>query len=154
MKALITRKPEVRAPARRIDPFDLMVEDFFQPFSLLRRDWPLARLDEMTMPRVDVTETEKEIKVSAEIPGVDEKDVKVELEENALILSGEKKEEHEEKTRHGYRMERRFGSFHRVIPLPTRVESEKAKAEFRKGVLTVTVPKMEEARKRIDIKVG
>ena len=105
------------------------------------------------IPRVDVTEMEKEIRVTAELPGMEEKSVKVELEESALMLSGEKKEEREEKTRHGYRMERRYGSFHRVIPLPARVEMDKAKAEYRNGILTVTIPKAVEARKHVELKV-
>ncbi len=90
----------------------------------------------------------------AELPGMDEKSVKIELEENALMLSGAKKEEHEEKSSHGYRIERRFGSFQRSIPLPGKVDAEKAKAEYKNGVLTVTIPKTEEPRKHIEIKVG
>jgi HSP20 family protein len=128
-------------------------EDFFSPFSLIRRETDLFRPSETFIPRVDVQELDHEMKVTAELPGLDEKEVKVELEDNSLVISGEKKEERQEKTKSGIRTERRFGSFHRSIPLPARGDVEKARAEFRKGVLTVTIPKTEEPRKHIEIKI-
>lgn len=114
------------------------------------------RLVEFT-PQIDVKETDHEVQVTAELPGMDEKDVSVTLEENTLLIRGEKKDEHEEKTAHTFRLERSFGSFQRVIPLPAAVESGKAKALFRKGVLRVTLPKAagERAKSRkIDIKAA
>jgi HSP20 family protein len=105
-------------------------------------------------PAVNVSETEKEVRVSAELPGMDEKDVTVELDENAVTIKGAKKEEREEKGRNWHRIEHAYGSFHRVIPLPTEVKTDKAKATFMKGVLNVTLPKKEEAkgkRKTIEI---
>jgi HSP20 family protein len=77
---------------------------------------------------------------------MDEHDVTVELDDAALTIHGEKKEEHEEKGRNWFCREQSFGSFHRIVPLPSSVEGDKAKARFRKGVLTVTLPKREEAR--------
>ena len=106
-------------------------------------------------PQVDVTETDKEIKVCAEIPGVDAKDVDVTVEDDMLTIKGEKKYEREENEKGQYRMERSYGSFKRSIPLPVEVDDAKAKAEFKNGVLRLTLPKRPGAksrRKRIPVK--
>jgi len=102
----------------------------------------------MFTPRVDVLENEKELKVTAELPGMAEKDVEVELSRNMLILKGKKDESKEEKGETFYRRERRFGSFVREIALPWEVDAEKVKVEatFRHGVLNVVVPKPKEAQ--------
>ncbi len=131
-----------------------LIDHFFtDPFDLA----PLAdRLPDFS-PRVDVSETDKEIKVVAELPGMDENDIQVSLENDALILSGEKKNEVEEKGKNFHRIERSFGSFQRVIPLDSEVEGEKVEAEFKKGVLTVTLPKPAsalKAAKKINIKTN
>jgi HSP20 family protein len=105
-------------------------------------------------PRVNVTESDKEVKVSADLPGLEEKDVSVEVDEGNLTIRGERKEEKEEKGKSWYRREQTFGSFHRVLPLSSSVESGKAKARFKNGVLTVTIPKREgEKSKRKEIKI-
>lgn len=109
------------------------------------------------MPRVDVTETDKEIRVTAELPGMEEKDVEVSLSENVLTLSGEKKQEKEEKEKNFYRLERSFGKFQRKVALPAEVETDKVEAVFKKGVLTVKLPKTEKSReevKKITIKAA
>jgi HSP20 family protein len=95
------------------------------------------------VPQVDVSETDTEIRVSAEMPGMDEKHIEIDLDDSALTIKGEKKDEHEEKTAKSYHLERSFGSFQRIIPLPVKVESSKAKAVFKKGVLYVTLPKVQ-----------
>jgi HSP20 family protein len=99
-------------------------------------------------PQVDVTETDKEIKVCAEIPGVDPKDIDVSVEDGTLTIKGEKKHEHEENEKGQYRMERSYGGFERSIALPAEVDESKAKAEFKKGVLKLTLPKRPEAASR------
>ncbi|MBO0695311.1 MAG: Hsp20/alpha crystallin family protein [Verrucomicrobia bacterium] len=99
-------------------------------------------------PQVDVTETDKEIKVSAEIPGVEAKDIDVTVEDSMLTIKGEKKYEREEKEKGQYRMERSYGSFRRAIELPAEVDESKAKAEFKKGVLRLTLPKRPGAQSR------
>jgi HSP20 family protein len=109
------------------------------------------------MPRVDVTENDKEIKVTAELPGMDEKDIDVTLSRDSLTLRGEKQQETEDKGKDYYRSERRYGSFHRVVPLSGEVDESKAEADFRKGVLEIKLPKTAEAqssRKKIEIKTG
>ena len=93
------------------------------------------------VPEVDVAETDKEVTVTADLPGMDEKDVKVELENNRLVLKGEKREEHEDKKGEWRQVETRYGSFQRVMDLPAEVEADKAKAKFKKGRLKITLPK-------------
>ncbi len=97
-------------------------------------------------PRVDVAETDKAVKVTAELPGLDEKDVSVELTDTALTLRGERREEKEDRGKDWTTRELSYGAFHRVIPLPSGVDAGKAKARFRKGLLTVTVPRQEGGR--------
>jgi HSP20 family protein len=107
------------------------------------------------MPRVDISENDKAIKVTAELPGMDENDIDITLTHDSLTIKGEKKEETEEKEKDFYRMECRYGSFHRVIPLSTEVDETKAEADFKKGVLKITLPKTPEAQQaRRKIKVN
>jgi len=99
-------------------------------------------------PRVDVSETDDEIIVSAELPGIDREDIKVNVEDNVLTFSGEKKQEKETKKRNYHRIERSYGSFHRSFTLPTKIESDRVKATFKDGVLTIHLPKADEAKTR------
>jgi HSP20 family protein len=107
-------------------------------------------------PKVDVTENEKEFNISAELPGMDDKDIDVSLQNDMLTIRGEKKEEKEDKGKDYYRMERSYGYFSRTIPLPVEVETDKVDAKFKKGVLTITLPKTAKAvaeTKKISVKV-
>ena len=105
------------------------------------------------VPRLDVSETEREVKVTAELPGMDEKDVTVTLEGDVLTLRGEKKADAEEKGKNFHRVERTYGSFQRVVTLPVEVDATKVAAGFKKGVLTVTLAKSPAAQTRkIEIK--
>jgi len=99
-------------------------------------------------PNVDVEETEKEIVVRADLPGVEPKDVEVTVENDTLIVRGEKKEEYEDKKKNFHRMERFIGRFYREIPLPTGTEPEKVQATSAKGVLEIHIPKGEAYRPR------
>jgi HSP20 family protein len=134
--------------------FDRLFDDFFRdPFGLI----PFRRVEVDFLPRVDVLETEKEVKVMAEIPGMEEKDVEVSLNHDILTISGEKSSENTEKNGQYHRMERTYGSFRRDIQLPSDVDPEKVEATFTKGVLTVTLPKPAETVnrvKKISIKKG
>lgn len=127
------------------DLFDSFFRDFaMTPARVAREEWP-----GVFWPEIDVSETGSEMVVTAELPGLTEKDVNITLERDSLILSGEKKEEKEEKGKNYWHSERRFGSFRRVIPLPEGgVDEQKVRAEFKGGVLTVTLPKTEEARRQ------
>jgi HSP20 family protein len=147
---------------REYDPFrdfqremNRLFDDFFGDFPLAFRRGERELESAAFAPRVDVSETEKEVKVSAELPGMEEKDISVEMDEMSISIRGERKEEQEEKGKNWYRREQSYGAFHRSIPLPASVEGEKAKAKFKKGILTVTVPKRPEAHaKRKTITIG
>jgi len=109
------------------------------------------------MPRVDVKEDDEEIKVTAELPGMDEKDIDVTLSRDSLTIKGEKQEETEDKGKDYYHTERRYGSFHRAIPLSAEVDESKAEADFKKGILKIRLPKTAEAQKsqkKIEIKTS
>ena len=106
------------------------------------------------LPSVDISETNKNFIVKAELPGLDAKDVSVSLSGDLLIIKGEKKREEEEKDEHHHYVERYSGSFQRSFQLPTSVKGDNVEATFDKGVLKVTIPKAEEAEKKeIEIKV-
>lgn len=130
-----------------------LFDDFF-------RGWGLAPFGawepwEGFSPRVDVVETDREFRVSAELPGMDERDVEVSISHNTLTIRGEKRAEKEDRGENYYHVERSYGSFHRSIPFPCEVDADKANAVFKKGVLTVTLPKVTPGKecKKIDIKV-
>lgn len=122
-----------------------LFDNFFGGFSL--SPWePLERgVGTSFTPRVDVSETDKEIKISAELPGIEEKDIDVSLTHDTLTIKGEKKTETEEKEKDYYRMERSYGSFTRSVPLPVEVDTNKVEATFKKGVLEITLPKTAKA---------
>lgn len=124
---------------------DRIFDDFFRGFSAME---PFADRSGAFAPRLDVTETDKELKIKAELPGMDEKDVEVAVTHDTLTIRGEKKEEQEEKNGTYYRMERSFGSFTRSIPLPREVEQDKVSAAFKRGILTITLPKSARAEER------
>ena len=96
---------------------------------------------------MDVAENEKEFSVALELPGVSKKDINLSLEEDCLTIEGEKKEGHEEKEKGYSHIERSYGTFRRVIRLYAEVDQGKVKATFKKGVLTVKLPKSKEAQK-------
>jgi len=104
-------------------------------------------------PRVDIKEEEKSFVVTAELPGVDPKDVSVELKEGVLTISGEKKFEHEEKNDTYHKIERSYGSFSRSFSLSDRIDDKKIEAKFKEGLLTLTLPKKEKSKtKKIPVK--
>ena len=115
-------------------------------------DWALGG---SWAPVVDIYEQEGHIVLKAELPGIDSKDVDIRLENNVLTLSGERKLDNEVKRENYHRVERAYGSFTRSFTLPTVVDQEKINAEYKDGVLRVTLPKREEAKpKQISIAVS
>lgn len=100
-----------------------------------------------SMLLVDITEKEKSFEVSAELPGMDEKDIEIRLANGNMIIKGEKKEQTEEKKQDYYLSERRYGSFERIFSLPKGIDTDKIEAGFAKGVLTINMPKKPEAIK-------
>jgi HSP20 family protein len=106
-------------------------------------------------PAMDLLETEDEFVLRADLPGLSESDVSIELEDNVLTLSGERKTEHEQKREGFYRMERAYGAFSRALTLPKGIDPESVTAAFDRGVLEVRVPKPEQRKpRRISINAG
>jgi HSP20 family protein len=130
--------------------FEEFWKRFDQPFGAIGR-WDSGG------PRMDVAETDSALEVSVELPGLDRNEVDVSLTYSALTIKGEKKSQREE-SKKGYHLSERFhGSFYRSTPLPSGVDTEKASAEFKNGVLTVTLPKTQEAQsnvKKIEVKAN
>jgi HSP20 family protein len=130
--------------------FDRLFKEAFSPFfgegGLSTRTWA---------PPVDIYETENDIVLKAELPGIDPKDVEVRVEDSTLYLRGERKFEKEVKDEDYHRVERSYGSFARSFSLPNSINTEKVKAEYKDGLLTLTLPKREEAKpKTIKIDVS
>jgi HSP20 family protein len=168
-----------KLPVKREEPSLAMP---WQPFEGLRQEidrlfddfgagfrWPLGRslffaeplLRQQqrwaTTPVVDVAESEKAFEITAELPGMDEKNIEVKVADGRLTIKGEKQEEKEEKKKDYYLHERRFGSFERSFEMPESVDPHKIEANFKKGVLTVTLPKKAEAQKpakKIEVKAA
>jgi HSP20 family protein len=111
---------------------------------------PLGRMDwsSGTVPAVDIVEKDQAYEISAELPGMDEKNIEVKYADGMLTIKGERDETKEEKKKDYHLSERRYGSFQRTFSLPDGVDAEKIEANFKKGVLTVTLPKSAEAQKK------
>jgi HSP20 family protein len=106
------------------------------------------------LPSVDLSENSDSFLIKADVPGMDKKDIKITMQDNVLNISGEKKQEKEEKDRNYHLIERSYGQFSRSFTLPTKVDSDKIKAEFKNGVLEIVIPKAPEAKAReIEIQV-
>ena len=137
-------------PLRRLQSeIDRLFDD---PFS----GWlsPLETFGETWSPAVSVCEEKNNVVVKAELPGMKKEELEVYMTGDSLNITGERKAESEEKAAESYRSERYFGHFHRSIPLPTPVKSEKIEAHYRDGILTITCPKTEEAkRKPVEIRI-
>lgn len=111
--------------------------------------WPSDRV----MPSLDLAETDGNVEVRMDIPGMDAKDIDIQVNGNLLTISGERKEEHEEKGKTFHRVERRVGSFSRTVTLPSPVRETAVDAQYKNGILTVKLPKTEEAKsKKITVK--
>jgi HSP20 family protein len=126
---------------------DRLLED---PFNLLV---PSTSFFEGWTPAVDIYEDKDKYVVKAELPGMRKEDIQVSLDGNTLTISGERKHEEEKKEGETYRSERYFGRFQRSVTLPAQVQANKVEANYKDGVLSVTVPKAEEAKpKQIQVK--
>jgi HSP20 family protein len=169
----LTRSAQQQQPARRgQDPFGFTTADFFSnPFAVMRR-----MHDEMDRvfadsfgrqsgvsamgglgswsPAVEVSERDNQLHVCAELPGLKPEEVKVEITDDALIIEGERKHEHQEEQGGRWHSERHYGRFYRTIPLPEGANAEKARAEFKNGELNITVPVQHPESKRRQIPIG
>jgi HSP20 family protein len=130
-----------------------LFDDFFSSpmFPPLPMMPPVQTLAAVVMaPRIEVSETEKELQITAELPGIDPKDVEVTLADDVLTIRGEKQAQHEEgKERDFHLTERSYGTFTRYLRLPFHADPQKIQASFKDGVLTLTIPKPEEAQQKV-----
>jgi HSP20 family protein len=141
------------APWRRsagMRPYWREMDDFFNRFF---RNMPLTERGWEWAPSVDISETDGTIILKAEMPGLEAKDIDIDITGDMLTLKGEKKVEEERKEERYYCRERHYGSFQRSFQLPAGIQSDKVDADFKNGILTVNIPKSEESKqKKIDIK--
>ncbi len=134
---------------------DRVFDDFH-----VRENWPFGTLatgNGKMAPRMDVSETDGALEVTAELPGVEEKDIDVSLADDVLTIKGEKKSETKTEEKDYRMVERTYGAFERSIRLPCQVKHDKIDAAFKNGVLTVKLPKSREAKekvKKIAVKAG
>jgi HSP20 family protein len=132
---------------------DRLFEDFFAPAGRRRR-WIKPEMG-IVVPSIEMYDRKNEIVLKAELPGVGKEDIDLTITKDSLTLKGEVKKEEEVKEEDYYAAERSYGSFTRTIALPVEVNSEKAKASFKNGVLEIVLPKREEAKpKEIKIEVS
>ena len=130
--------------------FDDFVERFFYGWPAFER-----QSDVLWTPRVDVSETDKEILLDVEIPGIDKKDIKIEVKDGTLYIFGERKQERKTENTEYSRVERHYGKFERSFGLPETVDVGKVSAKFKDGILELTLPKTEKAKpKEIKVEVN
>lgn len=141
----ITKWKPFRSLARRDDLFDDLFRDSMRSGE---RDPGLLE------PAADVAESAGELTVKLEVPGVEKENVHVTVDENSITVRGESRQEKEEKKKDYYRREIRYGAFQRTIPLPTEIDPAKTAAKLDNGMLTITLPKLAQARaKRLEVAV-
>jgi HSP20 family protein len=138
----------------RFDPFAGLTrwgESLDQFFSDWAKGGPEGK--GLMAPSIDVSEDKNSLRITAELPGLERKDINVEVKDGVLSIRGEKRMEEESRDRNYHRIERRYGSFYRALALPESVDPAKVDAAFKNGVLTVSMPKREETKpKMIPIK--
>lgn len=153
-------KKNIEVRKEEENPFAMMQREMNRVFDSFNQTWGLGAFPALSgsfMPRLDVTEDAKAFTVTAELPGMSEKEIDLSISGDTLTIRGEKKEEKEDKSKNYYYSERSYGTFMRSIPLPRQVEADKVAASFKKGVLTITLPKTAvamESTKKIDVKTG
>jgi len=143
----MAQRPEDAHPVPMLRrEIDQLFDDFFRDFGFPAMT---DRMPAMVVPRLDVSETDQEIQIAAELPGIDEKDIEVTLTDDVLTIRGEKKTETEQKKRDYHLIERSQGTFMRSLRLPVAVDASKVKASFKDGVLTLAIPKPPEAQQKV-----
>lgn len=142
-------KPERREVRPwRFDPLTSLREEMDSILSHFTTERPDAWLFGRAVPMCDLSETDGEVQVKFDLPGLKADEIDIQLTNNVLTVSGERKEEKEEKGRTFHRVERRYGSFSRSLTLPCAVAEDKVDARYQDGVLTVTIEKTDEAKAR------
>ncbi len=160
LRSLMPSGRDRKMASRELGPFETLQREVDRVFDEFTRGFPSFALPAMgaagvpdLTPRMDVTETDKEIEITAELPGLEEKDVQVNVADGVLTIRGEKKAEKEEKDKNYHLVERSYGSFSRSLELPEGVDADAIKASIANGVLKDSVPKPAAAQvKQIDVK--
>lgn len=142
-------------PFARLTPFARTIQEMRNELErAFGDDYNSATSTTFWAPRVNVRETGDVIEISADVPGVRKEDLEIHVEQNLLVIRGTRKEESEDKTGTWHRVEKVYGQFERAFNLPAGLKRDDIKASLRDGILTVTVPKLEEAKPRqIDVKI-
>jgi HSP20 family protein len=154
LKSLVPVSRNRNVVRREWNPFDTLQREIDRLFEDFGRGLPAFGASSLT-PTIDVTETDKEIEITAELPGLEEKDVEVNVADNVLTIRGEKKADKEEKNKNYQIVERSYGAFARMVELPDGVDPAAIKASIAKGVLKVTVPKPAPAKAtKVEIKTA
>lgn len=162
LKKLIPTFGKKRMPVRREEehPFLSLQCEMNRVFDTFLQGWgawepeSMNGFDEFT-PRIDMKEDDKAVMVAAELPGMVDQDIEVALNRDTLTIRGEKKDEKEERKENCLYSERTFGSFSRTVRIPHEIDSDKVQARFRKGILTITLPKLkgaDEELRKISVK--
>lgn len=149
------REVQRASPSHVLSPFeemDRVFDSFFRrgwvrPWRLEWPGFPELTLPEMKMPKVDVIDRENEVVIKAEVPGVDKKDIDITVGEGTVTIKGETRHEEKEEKGDYYRCEISRGAFSRTVALPAAVDGSKAKAGFKDGMLELTLPKVEKAKR-------
>jgi len=138
-------------------PFDIIRREMDNLFDSIQNKGNPFGKQETGFSRLELSETDEDIQVRAELPGVDEKDIHVQIEDDVLVLTAEHRKEKTKKKKTYYISEMSYGSYRQVVPLPAEVDSTNVEAKFKRGVLSIKLPKTESARsnrKQIPVQAG
>jgi HSP20 family protein len=150
-----TNKEERALSLFRPWAFDRSIRQLFDNFMDFPKDWEFPMDGGELFPSVDISETPQQYNIRAEMPGMKKEDAKISINNNVLTISGEKKSETKTEDKKYHRVESYYGAFQRSFTLPGGIKADKVEAQFKDGVLAITVPKSEEAKsKTVEIKVG
>ncbi len=143
--------PRLRSKSESIRTRDSIFDDLFNELYSLQTSF-LSKSGMDLSPRIDISKTDNEYKIEAELPGVQQKEIDVKIDNNILTIKGKKEDIKEEKEKNYHLRERYYGAFQRSISLPNNIEPEKIKASFENGVLNISVPKSDKRTpKKIEI---
>ena len=122
--------------------FNRLFEEFSLPAWTEEEHW-------LTTPKAELTQTDEEVRLKLEVPGIEAKDIDIEVGKDSVSISGERKQEHREEKEGMTRSEFRYGKFQRVIPLPVKIDNTNTTAEFKDGILSLKLPKAEEEKNKV-----